>query len=247
MGNGDGTFSPSSAVFAGAPMYSPTLAADFNADGNLDLAFWSAVALGYGNGAFTQWDDLSASFPEAVAVGDFNRDGKLDAVVANGGSVVYPDSGISVSLGNGDGTFTPGSTIPLGSVLLDVVAADFNADGMLDLAVTDVGSNTVSILLGNGDGTFGAPLTIPVGNGPRAIVAGDFNNDGKLDLAIPNNGDNTITLLLGNGDGTFTPASGSPYAVGQGSYFLTAADFNGDGKLDLAVVGDATVSILLQQ
>lgn len=81
------------------------------------------------------------------------------------------------------------------------------------------------------------------------MVAGDFNNDGKLDLAIANFGDNTITLLLGNGDGTFTFASGSPYDVGKGPFAITAADFNGDGKLDLAVANltDGTVSILLQQ
>ncbi len=82
-----------------------------------------------------------------------------------------------------------------------------------------------------------------------AIIAGDFNNDDKLDLAIANYVDNTITLLLGNGDGTFTPASGSPYPVGQGPYQIAAGDFNGDGKLDLAVTNLAggTVSILLQQ
>ena len=83
------------------------------------------------------------------------------------------------------------------------------------------------------------------------MVAGDFNNDGKLDLATANYGDGTVTLLLGNGDGTFTQASGSPYAVGKGPTAIAAADFNGDGKLDLAVAngldGTGTVSILLQR
>lgn len=103
------------------------------------------------------------------------------------------------------------------------------------------------ILLGNGDGTFGTPTTISVGSRPGAIVAGDFNDDGNLDLAIANYGDGTVTLLLGNGDGTFTQASGSPYAVGQDPTAIAAADFNGDGKLDLAVVNLTEVLILLQQ
>jgi hypothetical protein len=104
-------------------------------------------------------------------------------------------------------------------------------------------------VLGNGDGTFGAPTAIAVGNAPDAIVAGDFNNDGKLDLAIANSADNTVTLLLGNGDGKFTQAAGSPYPVGKFPYQIVAADFNGDGKLDLALANlmDGTVSILLQQ
>jgi hypothetical protein len=158
---------------------------------------------------------------------------------------------VAISLGNGDGTFTQasGSPISLGQSLSTIVTADFNSDGELDLAVTDSGGNAVIIMLGNGDGTFGAPTTIPVGSGPDAIIAADFNNDGKPDLAVANYGDGTITLLLGNGDGTFTRAAGSPYAVGNGPFQIAAADFNGDGKLDLAVanVTDGTVSILLQQ
>jgi FG-GAP-like repeat len=85
-----------------------------------------------------------------------------------------------------------------------------------------------------------------VGSQPQAILAADFNNDGKLDLATANSGDGTVTLLLGEGNGTFTEASGSPYSVGGNPYAISAADFNGDGKLDLALAGGA-VWILLQQ
>jgi hypothetical protein len=155
-------------------------------------------------------------------------------------------------LGSGDGTFTQanGSPISLGLSVSAIVAGDFNGDGKLDLALTDYSENLVLVLRGNGDGTFQPPITFPVGSGPSAMVVGDFNNDGKLDLATANYGDGTVTLLLGNGDGTFTQASGSPYAVGPTPYAIVAADFNGDGKLDLVVNsgnGAGTVSILLQQ
>lgn len=258
LGDGKGQFSPSSAAFArskNGDFVNGAGAADFNGDGNLDVMvqgeFDPVVDLGYGSGAFTTKGELLSppAFPESVALGDFNGDGKIDAAVASSGTSAYPYSGLTIALGNGDGTFAAakGSPSSLGQSLWTVVTGDFNGDGKLDLAVTDQGSNTVLVLLGNGDGTFRAPVSVAVGNAPDAIVAGDFNNDGKLDLAVLNEGDGTLTLLLGNGDGTFKASSGSPYLL-RAAGSLVAADFNGDGKLDLAVTnGDGTVSVWLQQ
>ncbi len=139
----------------------------------------------------------------------------------------------------------PLEPIPLGNPAVsqnvppgqDVVAADFNDDGHLDLAVADPLTDTVSVLLGNGDGTFQPPVSYDVGSSPSAVVAGEFTDSGHIDLAVANEYTETVSVLLGNGDGTFQPAMN--YALSIAPMALAAADFTGDGKLDLVVAGSS--------
>ncbi|HUE23965.1 MAG TPA: FG-GAP-like repeat-containing protein [Bryobacteraceae bacterium] len=169
-----------------------------------------------------------------AAVGDFNGDGKADFVVAN--------SGVSVWLGNGDGTFQAPINSASGASPVALATADFNGDGLLDVAAV-YASGSVAILLGNGNGTFQAPVDYAAGSGQSGIAQADFNGDGVPDLAVANAGG--VSLLLGNGDGTFQAAVN--YAAGSGPAAVAAGDFIGNGKADLAVVNAAggSVSVLL--
>jgi hypothetical protein len=176
--------------------------------------------------------------PVSVAVADFNGDGIPDLAVATS---TYPGT-VSVLLGQGDGTFLPAQSFPAGSNPRSVAVGDFNGDGKLDLAVANYNlSGSVSVLLGKGDGTFLPALNYAAGYNPRSVAVRDFNGDGILDLAVANAGtwpsfsDGSVSILLGKGDGTFLPAK--TYAAGAGRRSVAVGDFNGDGKLDLAVAG----------
>jgi uncharacterized repeat protein (TIGR01451 family) len=224
--------------------------ADFDADGKLDLAVANnaddtvSILLGNGAGAFTTKSTPAAgSGANWIAVGDFDGDGILDIAVANAGSTGA--GGVSILLGNGDGTFTLRSSLNTGSGPFALTTGDFNADGHLDLAVSNTNDATVTILLGVGDGTFMNTATLVVGSLPQVIVAGDFNEDGNLDLAVANGSASTVSVLLGDGLGGFGaqttfPVGGSGQPIG-----LITADLNGDGHLDLAAVNLGDVAILL--
>ncbi len=126
----------------------------------------------------------------------------------------------------------------------DVASADFNGDGIADLAVA-TGNNSVSILLGVGDGTFPTHVEYPVPGHPSAIVVGDFNGDGKMDIATVDPYQSEISILLGNGDGTFQ--AHKEYLTGNQPVELATADVNGDGFLDIIVADyhDEKIAVLL--
>src|SRR5580765_816938 len=124
-------------------------------------------------------DFMTGSFPTSVAIGDLNRDGKLDLAVADQGINM-----VSVLLGNGNGTFGPKTDFATGGTPWPVAIGDVNRDGKPDLAVANYSSNSFSILLGNGDGTFGPKTDTPSVNAPETIALGDLNRDGKLDVVI---------------------------------------------------------------
>ena len=168
------------------------------------------------------------SSPVAVAVSDFNRDGKADVAAAS-----VQNNTITLFTGNAEGNLLPKHVVPVGRMPVAIAAADFDHDGNPDLAVANAGSHNVSILLGNGSGNVTSVVPYAVGTSPFAVATGDFNRDGNVDLAVANNGSSNVSILLGNGNGTFLPAV--QYGAGSGPFGLAAADFNGDGRTDLAV------------
>ena len=261
LSNGDGTFQ--------APISSPSIQSlgpvasiDLNGDGKADVVgmccsggatFGSTlfVYISKGDGNFSPAVQYNLGFvPQypgaSLSLGDFNGDGKIDAAVSASGSTKAGEE--IVFLGNGDGTFqaTPKVSATLW-VLYNAVAADFNSDGKLDLALIGCNSAAPScspstfILAGNGDGTFQAPVAA-IANSAffSQLVAADLNGDGKLDLVVLSAFGPT-GVYLGNGDGTFSNTAnylGGPAAI---------ADFNGDGKLDLVVGGGGLASSALLQ
>jgi uncharacterized protein (TIGR03437 family) len=233
---------------------------DFNNDGVPDVVFGGGGSgtfdLWFGNGDGT-FGPAHVGFPPPctdvfnVIAGDFNNDGNLDLVLecfihVGPAYSNYSEYGFAVLLGDGKGNFPKGTDYTYSGLAPDIppqglVAADFNNDGILDLA-GNLGNMSVAIIPGKGDGTFGPLVTYPglpsIGASIPTLAVGDFNGDGNVDL-IEVNYANSVGVLLGNGDGSLQPplertvnttAVLNPNSVAVG-------DFNGDGKLDAVVTG----------
>ncbi len=250
------TFAPAHTYGVGS-LPSSIAVGDFNGDGHKDMAVANngagtvSILLGRGDGTFLRrvnYGVAQGAGAESIAVGDFNRDGRRDLVVATGGVAV------SVLSGRGDGTFHPSVEFNAGTSVTAVKVGDFNGDGRQDLAVLDRDSanfgrsSSVNILKGKLVGAFRAPMHYAVVNVPTSMAIGDFNGDGRSDLAVTsNNAQNqgNVNVLMGNRDGTFQTSV--YYAVGGGPQAIAVGDFNGDGKSDLAVVNNQSYSISILQ
>jgi hypothetical protein len=247
LGKGNGTFT----VGQSMPFVTKSIAvADFNGDGKLDVALAgnpTTILLGNGDGTFTAAPSQPPFAASQLVAVDFNGDGKLDLALASYDNTSFAYTPITILLGNGDGTFTAAPSQPQFAAS-QLVAADFNGDGKLDLAAIGTTANPVTILLGNGDGTFTAPSTLPTDPNFQtlALTVGDFNGDGKPDVAVgatPSTpgGGNKISIFAGNGDGTF--AARYDVAAGVRASFA-AADLTGDGSSDLAIFGSVLLGNL---
>jgi hypothetical protein len=202
------------------------VAADFNADANLDIICSDGtVLLGNGDGTFRMGAPVSLPPGSSnLSTADFNGDGHPDLLVVNGFN-------LTVLLGNGDGTFKPSMNTYIGAAPAELAIGDLNGDGKSDLVALI--ANQEMVFLSKGDGTFSTGASYAVA--AVQIMLGDFNGDHKLDLVVLNVPGQTwsLSVLLGNGDGTFQ--SPKTTLAPPGMTLGVAGDFNGDGKLDLVL------------
>lgn len=281
LGNGDGTFQPAVNYFVGTDGFSKisVAIADVNGDGKPDIVTANyvdypgpestmSVLLGNGDGTFLPAVvyDSGGTGASGIAVADLNGDGKADIVVVNqctpdtADCTYYSQPGpgqISVFFGYGDGSFKSPVNYDSSGYFSDAVTiADFNGDGVPDIAVADwchdFGSclayqndpGGVSVFLGKGDGTFRAPVDYESGGDfAYSIAAGDVNGDGVADLVVanytlnPRSAFGAIGVMLGNGDGSFQGPASYSYDNVVNALTVAIADVNGDGRTDVILSG----------
>ncbi len=237
-----------------------TATADFNRDGLPDVAVTDHEAdnvmifLGDGLGRFsTRGTYPTGEAPGSVIAADFDEDGILDLAAATGG---FFAGSLTVLTGDGTGGFGAPLVMPTDDSTSNLVAADFDEDGHLDVAVSNEGLFTISLFFGDGSGQFTTAQSLAPGPGPTRLVSADVDEDGHLDLVAlcVDYPEEFIAIHFGDGAGGFSLIpqrvdwSRGPFECGED---LTLGDLDGDGHLDIAVVQSdvianaTTVSVLL--
>ncbi|CAF4176589.1 unnamed protein product, partial [Adineta steineri] len=218
---------------------------DMNNDKQLDIVVANygtddiGILFGDGLGNFATPKTFSTGYdsvPYSLVVSDLNNDNKLDIIVANHGT-----NNVGIFVGHGNGTFEAQVIISTGyeSQPYSVAVDDLNNDTYMDIVVACSSLNTINVLLGFGNGSFTIPYKYSTNNNsfPLSIVIGDFDNDTQLDIAVANYQSESVGIFFGYGNGFFTDQmiffsvtyNFNPYSIATG-------DFNGDNRLDIAVV-----------
>ena len=264
IGSADGKLNAPHLISTGDSGTTAIAAGDINGDGLGDtvvldgLAGTATVFTGVSGGTFhspviyslVTSADANPN-PQSAALVHLRTGGTPDLVVANRGR--DGSGGVLALLNQGNGTFGSPASFPAGANPAALTIADFNGDGHPDVAVADTGgqfdsttAGAISVLFGNGQGAFDAPASYATGQSFGAIASADFNGDGKPDLiagAFDAFGQNaSYTILLNIGTGTFTAHPSVP--ISNGLAQIVTGDFNGDGKMDAALIG-GSIQILL--
>lgn len=241
FGNGSGNFLNPTDLFVGTRPQG-IVAADLNNDSKIDIGVVRAysnsmsVLFGTGNGMFSSVTNIPIGEGTAYKIrsADFNLDGKIDLVFNYVTNTANTDGFVKVLINNGTGnSFTAATYLVSTDFTDDLITADLNDDGKMDIVATDrLGS--IKILFGNGDGSF-LSTSYPTNNRPARLTAADFNGDGNLDIAasgIDQFGNNT-SILLGNDQGTFD----APILLlaGDTSNGIVSTDLNNDNRTDIVV------------
>jgi len=252
-GNGTGTFANLTQYTVGTtPSF--ILNADFNADTFLDLVVANAgsdsvqVWRNNGAGVFTLNTTLStgvASWPIGAAAADLNLDGRPDLVVC-----LRDTDQVKVFLANTTGGFLAPSTLSPGLGPRSVVVADINQDGKPDLIIGMAkisGVGEVAVMAGNGTGGFAAAVIAATGPRPDSLAVGDFNGDGNLDVVAASLVGNSLCVLETTGNGAFLVADRIQLPSGSTPTDVVVADFNRDGKPDIAATSDSNDQVTISR
>ena len=205
------------------------------------------IFYGNGDGTFTAGPSY-AGLPdvEQVTISDLDGDGNLDIELGSSTGGIYTFGGqiatpmYQVLMGRGDGTFVDSQDYPLAPFSLKgyqpaIASADFNGDGNADVLYFDT-AGTLDLLPGDGKGDLGALVTSPINLSPKILIAADMNGDGKPDAVLTGNssgGTPTLSVLINQGNGTF--AQEQDYTLPNTAISAAVGDFNGDGRMDVAV------------
>lgn len=245
--------------------------ADVNGDGLLDIVVGGtryiatldpsssipdeqgiSVLLGTGNGQFapavvSSGQDFGAAVD--IALGDFNNDNRLDVITTGRGS--NTTNNVFLALGDGTGTFTPKTPLLVSNSPVSVAVGDLDKDGNLDAVTANAGGNAASILWGDGTGGFQSSGIVLEGV-PESVGLQDFDGDGRLDLAaiVFTSTAAKFIVLQGTATRAFTPSLSIELVPNQPTNFFSStdfafADFDRDGRLDVAALANNTISILL--
>ncbi len=246
LGDGAGNVAEPVAFDAGKEPEAVTTG-DFNNDGNIDMAVANesddtvSIFIGNGAGSFAEPGSVTVGrLPQALTSADFNGDGAVDLAVVN-----HNGSSVTILLGDGSGAFNANGAEDnsVGDSPSDIAPADFNGDGIVDLAVTNDFSNHVSLLIGDGAGIF-TVRDVPAGGAQRSVTVADFNGDNNLDMALTIRSNiNVVGVLLGDGKGQFSEPVN--FRAGSEPDEIEAGDFDDDKIIDLAMTDFSSETVII--